>query len=93
MEPKFQQIVLPSLWPRKRTTREHGAGNPEDTSAILDDGDGIHNNTSLSEPIAGATATGSSFSQGGADSSAPRRPPLFAGAMGLHPSSAELLRT
>ncbi|KAH8149883.1 uncharacterized protein LAJ45_06035 [Morchella importuna] len=24
VEPKFQQIVLPSLWPRKRTTREQG---------------------------------------------------------------------
>ncbi|KAK5108301.1 ERMES complex subunit mmm1 [Meristemomyces frigidus] len=29
VEPRFQQIVLPSLWPRKRNTR---GGNPEDQS-------------------------------------------------------------
>lgn len=33
VEPRFQQIVLPSLWPRKKNTR----GGDEDTSAIADD--------------------------------------------------------
>ena len=26
VEPRFQQIVLPSLWPRKKTTREGPTG-------------------------------------------------------------------
>ncbi|RPA83557.1 hypothetical protein BJ508DRAFT_413239 [Ascobolus immersus RN42] len=28
VEPKFQEVVLPSLWPRKKTTREAGSGGP-----------------------------------------------------------------
>lgn len=35
VEPKFQQIVLPSLWPRKRTTREQ----PRSTDGMDDGGD------------------------------------------------------
>ncbi|KAK3676333.1 ERMES complex subunit mmm1 [Recurvomyces mirabilis] len=34
VEPRFQQIVLPSLWPRKRNTR---GGSTEDQSATADD--------------------------------------------------------
>nr|POE56799.1 maintenance of mitochondrial morphology protein 1 [Quercus suber] len=33
VEPRFQQIVLPSLWPRKKTTR----GGATDDSAVTDD--------------------------------------------------------
>ncbi|KAK0265103.1 Maintenance of mitochondrial morphology protein 1 [Friedmanniomyces endolithicus] len=35
VEPRFQQIVLPSLWPRKRNTR---GGDPGDDDAVHDDG-------------------------------------------------------
>ncbi|KAK6511518.1 ERMES complex subunit mmm1, variant 2 [Arthrobotrys musiformis] len=34
VEPKFQQIVLPSLWPRKRTTREHAPDTSTDSDSI-----------------------------------------------------------
>lgn len=32
VEPRFQQIVLPSLWPRKKTTREGPAGTGVSTA-------------------------------------------------------------
>ncbi|KAL7273214.1 ERMES complex subunit mmm1 [Rhizina undulata] len=34
VEPKFQQIVLPSLWPRKRTTREQTRSEAEDEGDV-----------------------------------------------------------
>ncbi|KAH7122508.1 maintenance of mitochondrial morphology protein 1 [Dendryphion nanum] len=37
VEPRFQQIVLPSLWPRKRNTRGGGGAANGDEEAILDD--------------------------------------------------------
>lgn len=41
VEPRFQQIVLPSLWPRKKNTRGGDAdtetGTADEESAILDD--------------------------------------------------------
>lgn len=36
VEPRFQQIVLPSLWPRKRNTRG-GDGDPDGDVAVEDD--------------------------------------------------------
>ncbi|KAK6349807.1 ERMES complex subunit mmm1 [Orbilia brochopaga] len=34
VEPKFQQIVLPSLWPRKHTTREHAPDTSTDSDSL-----------------------------------------------------------
>ncbi|KAF3907122.1 hypothetical protein ABW21_db0204232 [Orbilia brochopaga] len=34
VEPKFQQIVLPSLWPRKHTTREHAPDAMTDSDGL-----------------------------------------------------------
>ncbi|KAK6541763.1 ERMES complex subunit mmm1 [Orbilia ellipsospora] len=34
VEPKFQQIVLPSLWPRKKTTREHVPDTSTDSDSV-----------------------------------------------------------
>ena len=34
VEPRFQQIVLPSLWPRKKTTREQKAAGEEGEEAV-----------------------------------------------------------
>ncbi|EWC48293.1 hypothetical protein DRE_02397 [Drechslerella stenobrocha 248] len=42
VEPKFQQIVLPSLWPRKHTTREH-APEPSTDSDGPDKNNGTFN--------------------------------------------------
>ncbi|ORY17666.1 hypothetical protein BCR34DRAFT_621829 [Clohesyomyces aquaticus] len=43
VEPRFQQIILPSLWPRKQNTRggddEDGEGDDADEEAILEDDD------------------------------------------------------
>ncbi|KAI9832080.1 MAG: GDP-mannose transporter into the lumen of the Golgi [Phylliscum demangeonii] len=38
VEPRFQQIVLPSLWPRKKTTRGGGGGGDEDEDERDPDG-------------------------------------------------------
>ncbi|CAA9957986.1 hypothetical protein CFE70_001544 [Pyrenophora teres f. teres 0-1] len=38
VEPRFQQIVLPSLWPRKHNTR---GGAPEDTEAAVEGEEGL----------------------------------------------------
>ncbi|KAK6354154.1 ERMES complex subunit mmm1 [Orbilia blumenaviensis] len=38
VEPKFQQIVLPSLWPRKRTTREHAPDVGGDGDSAVEKG-------------------------------------------------------
>lgn len=43
VEPKFQQIVLPSLWPRKRTTREQGRTG--DTGEEGSNGEGVRRRT------------------------------------------------
>ncbi|KAF2024437.1 hypothetical protein EK21DRAFT_78697 [Setomelanomma holmii] len=40
VEPRFQQIVLPSLWPRKHNTR--GGGASEDVAADEASDDGVH---------------------------------------------------
>lgn len=52
VEPKFQQIVLPSLWPRKRTTREHAGAEGE--AGITGDGQG---QTTSSEGSASMTGS------------------------------------
>ena len=39
VEPRFQQIVLPSLWPRKRNTRG-GTAADDDSETAVDDKDG-----------------------------------------------------
>ncbi|KAJ4366815.1 ERMES complex subunit mmm1 [Neocucurbitaria cava] len=44
VEPRFQQIVLPSLWPRKHNTRGGGASGDADPAAVVledDDDEGI----------------------------------------------------
>jgi maintenance of morphology protein 1 len=38
VEPRFQQIVLPSLWPRKKTTREQQRQGEEETLELGADG-------------------------------------------------------
>lgn len=38
VEPRFQQIVLPSLWPRKKTTREQARPGEEDGVPIMPTG-------------------------------------------------------
>lgn len=40
VEPRFQQIVLPSLWPRKKNTR----GGEEDLMNNYDDGQPVNSN-------------------------------------------------
>ena len=46
VEPRFQQIALPSLWPRKRNTR----GGDEDEEAVEDD-DEDEADATLVEPV------------------------------------------
>ncbi|KAK6529621.1 ERMES complex subunit mmm1, variant 3 [Arthrobotrys megalospora] len=74
VEPKFQQIVLPSLWPRKRTTREHAP----DTST---DSDSIDKGSNFRE---GGVGEGSMRSAGShrSNSIRQRRPPLMTS---MHP--------
>jgi maintenance of morphology protein 1 len=48
VEPRFQQIVLPSLWPRKHNTR---GGATEDVAAEGDDSDGAVQLADLDEDV------------------------------------------
>ena len=62
VEPRFQQIVLPSLWPRKHNTRggatedaaeNQEASDDEDDFAVLDgNGTAPHSTSYIPEPIA-----------------------------------------
>lgn len=51
VEPRFQQIVLPSLWPRKRNTR----GGEDDSSAIIPEEDATDVPYAPETPLDGAT--------------------------------------
>ncbi|KAF8475559.1 hypothetical protein BDZ91DRAFT_709917 [Kalaharituber pfeilii] len=47
VEPRFQQIVLPSLWPRKKTTREGPAGTGGSSVTVTGEGSGLNTGAGL----------------------------------------------
>ncbi|KAF2750412.1 hypothetical protein M011DRAFT_418366 [Sporormia fimetaria CBS 119925] len=59
VEPRFQQIALPSLWPRKRNTR----GGEDDEDAVVDD-EAVDLSTQASSSDTGGLKTGEQEGRG-----------------------------
>ncbi|EPS41078.1 hypothetical protein H072_5021 [Dactylellina haptotyla CBS 200.50] len=71
VEPKFQQIVLPSLWPRKKTTREHVPDTSTDSDSV-DKGSYREGDGSM------RSSGNAGFGSHRSNSMRQRRPPLMA---------------
>ncbi|KAF3935612.1 hypothetical protein ABW19_dt0204675 [Dactylella cylindrospora] len=71
VEPKFQQIVLPSLWPRKKTTREHIPDTLTDSDSV--------DKSSFASGEGSMRSAGNMFGSHRSNSIRQRRPPIVTG--------------